>query len=107
MKRPGRRSLSPLLTVAKEQEHISKVGRERFARVLDLAMVEVKRDRHFIGMDKIRRQIAFEVALRVTRYPYRPLILPKGAGKANEEVQGLAEGLIEQATQNIREKPPA
>jgi len=80
------------------QQHIMRVGTRTFNHAYALARFAVKQDRHFVGLDKIRTVIAREAALRATGYPPRPLILPRNAGRGDQQLQQIAEMLLDYAT---------
>jgi hypothetical protein len=87
----------PAMTAA-EEAHVKKVGRKRFDRAFDYAEFETRRDSHFVGLDKLRRAIAYEAALRATGFADRPLKLPRAAGPGEVETQQIAESILERAT---------
>ena len=64
-----------------EQEHIAKIGEERFHKHLVLANMEVRSDARLVGLDKIREAIAFQAALQATGFRRRGLVIPPKCGK--------------------------
>jgi hypothetical protein len=86
----------------KEEDHIKAVGQNKFDKAEAYAMAEIRKDSHFVGLNKIRDHIAFQAALRATGYESEPLTLPKAAGVVSIEVQSLAETLLSLATNAAR-----
>jgi hypothetical protein len=84
------------------QAHIKKAG-AKFKYALAWARYAVRQDRRLVGLDKIRAAIAHEAALRATGYPPRPFLLPRNAGRGNEEIQLIAEQALEHAVKLARE----
>lgn len=86
-----------------EEEHIAKVGRDRFRAAYDWAQFETRKDSHFVGLDKIRAAIAYEAALRATGFTERPLKFPRGVGPADQQGQEVAEQILVRATEVARQ----
>ncbi len=70
---------------ASERKHIDKVGLDKFDEAVARAMARLKKDGRLVAAEKLRRELAFQMALRATRY--MPFSL---AGKTNERRFGLA-----------------
>src|SRR5215471_8833994 len=79
------------------QQHITKVGPRKYAHALALARFSVRQDSRLTGLDKIRNAIAKEAALRATGYMRRPFIIPRNAGRADQDIQNIADELLEKA----------
>jgi hypothetical protein len=84
------------------QQHIRHVG-AKFNHALAWARFSVRQDHRLVGLDKIRKAIAHEAALRATGYPPRPFLLPRAAGRGNEEIQLIAEQVLAQAVDCARQ----
>ncbi|HEX8836774.1 MAG TPA: hypothetical protein VF748_07555 [Candidatus Acidoferrum sp.] len=82
-----------------EREHIKKVGHHKFHRHLVAANMCVREDARFIGMDKIRSQIAFQAALAATGYERQHLKLSKDCGKMEADTQRATDELFGRAIQ--------
>lgn len=82
-----------------EQDHISKYGEDKFHKVLVVCNMTVRSDARFIGLDKIRSQIAFQAALQATGYERRALKLSKDCGTMEEPTQRAADELFGKAIQ--------
>lgn len=80
-----------------EKEHIKKYGEAKFHKVLVICNMTVREDARFIGLDKIRSQIAFQAALQATGFERRPLKLSKDCGEMYEATQRAADDLFAKA----------
>lgn len=88
-----------------EKEHVGLIGEGPVARAFGLAMLEIKQDRRFVGMDKIREHLAREAALAATGFPRRPLKLPKRCGSVSHDVQTACEEILERAIAKAENRP--
>jgi hypothetical protein len=70
---------------ASDQKHIDKVGLDVFNRTVGQAMVRLSRDARLLAAEKLRRDLAFEMALLATGAERRPFAL---ATKSNEARYG-------------------
>lgn len=84
---------------AAEKLHIQTVGQTTFDRAFNAAMFKIKQDARLTGLDKLRGAIAEEAALRATGYQKRPLILPRGCGKPDRDIQTICEQVLERAVE--------
>jgi hypothetical protein len=80
-----------------EKDHIKKIGEREFQKRLVLANMCVRQDNRFIGLEKIRSQIAFQAALQATGYPMRALKLV-GCGPMDANTQRATDELFGKAT---------
>jgi hypothetical protein len=85
-----------------EEKHIETVGLDKFNKAEAYAMAEIRKDGHFVGLNKIRDHIAFRAALHATGYDEEPLVFPRTAGKVTIQVQSLGETLLSLATAAAR-----
>ena len=67
--------------------HIAEIGQERFDRALMLAELEIRKDSHFVGMDKIRAMIAEAIALKATGYKVNGISFGRNADPPAETVE--------------------
>jgi len=81
------RKVGPML--ASEREHIQKFGRVEFQKRLVMANMCCRQDARFVGLDKIRSQIAFQAALQATGYEQRPLKLVGCGGITGTGADGM------------------
>ena len=51
-----------------ESAHIKKIGQAKYDRAFLLATIEIHKDSHFVGLNKVRNAIVRAVALRATGY---------------------------------------
>jgi hypothetical protein len=82
--------------LASERDHIQKIGNKEFQKRLVLANMTVRQDARFIGLDKMRKQIAFQAALQATGYEQRALHL-EGCGRMEAGTQAAADELFYRA----------
>jgi len=80
-----------------EKKHIKEYGELKFHKALIIANMTVREDARFVGLDKIRGQIAFQAALQATGYPYRALKISKDCGDMFEAVQRAADDVFAKA----------
>lgn len=64
----------------KEQEHIRAVG-DRWPLVLEATSRVVRSNPKLIGLDKIRRPLAEDAALKATGFELQIFKMPRGAGR--------------------------
>ena len=85
-----------------QAEHIA-ANEDAYWAAYDRAMVALKGDQRFTGLDKTRRHLAHEAALDATGWMpgaqragvTRPLILPRQLGRLSEEFLRMCEeGLV-------------
>lgn len=86
------------------KEHITKVGMGPYSQAYAWAMFSIRQDARLVGLDKLRRAIAHKAALYATGFPTEPLILPRRAGKATEEMQRIAEEVLAKAIEVAKQK---
>lgn len=60
---------------ATQEKFIAEVGRGKFERALALAMLFVRSDARFVGLDKIRNPIAEVAALNALGGEFKPQLL--------------------------------
>lgn len=89
-----------------ENEHIALVSETVYGRAYLAALMEVKKDRRLIGLDKFRHQLAREAALRATGYPQRPLILKRSLGHGDADSQRVGEEILAQAIKAAEKAVP-
>lgn len=82
---------------ATDKDHIKQVGEVVYNRAFVAALIEVRKDRRLIGLDKFRFALAREAALRATGLPRRPLILHHTLGRNDQQTQHVAEEILENA----------
>jgi hypothetical protein len=85
-----------------EKKHIEKIGNKEFQRRLVMANMVVRQDARFVGLDKIRSQIAFQAALQATGFERRALKLSKDCGDMIAETQRAADELFGRAIEAAR-----
>ena len=86
------------------QQHIQRVGARTYNHAYALARFSVRQDRRLVGLDKIRTAIAKEAALRATGFAARPFLLPHNAGRADQDIQQIAEQALDRAALYAREE---
>lgn len=84
-------------------DHIKAFGPEKFERLYALAMYQIRQDRHFVGMNRIREAMATEAALRASGFPPTPFVAGTKDKPASQEVQDICDGLLEVAVKSASE----
>jgi len=87
--------------LASERDHIQKFGRVEFQKRLILANMTCRNDARFVGLDKIRSQIAFQAALQATGFEHRTLKL-LGCGPTEGPGMKAADELFARAIEAAR-----
>lgn len=86
---------------APEREHIKAQG-DAFDRALQVTTLIARQDMRLVGLDKIRKPLAFQAALKATGLETAAFVMPVTAGKPTVEITDIAADIFNRAVTAAR-----